>query len=147
LVAVLNEKLKLYKRESKRFDITTRKKAVVTAHQPAIDELMAILIDNALKYSPKGSKITIRIFMRRGMIGFEIHNTGKAISEEDLPKLFDRFFRADTSRTNSSENGYGLGLSIAKKIIDVHHGDIQVSSNPDGTTFTFFLPIIRLPQA
>jgi two-component system sensor histidine kinase CiaH len=147
LVAVLNEKLKLYKKESKRFDIVVRKKAIVTAHQPAIDELMAILIDNALKYSPKGSKISIRIFMRRGMIGFKIHNTGEAISEEDIPKLFDRFFRADTSRTNSSENGYGLGLSIARKIIDVHHGDIQVASGPDGTTFTFFLPILRLPQA
>jgi two-component system sensor histidine kinase CiaH len=147
IVSVLNEKLKLYKKESKRFDITARKKAVVTAHQPAIDELMAILIDNALKYSPKGSKISIRIFMRRGMIAFKIHNTGKAISDEDLPKLFDRFFRADTSRTNSSENGYGLGLSIAKKIIDVHHGDIQVTSGQEGTTFTFFLPILRLPQA
>ena len=147
LIEVLNEKLKLYKKESKRFDIATRKKAVVTAHRPAIDELMAILIDNALKYSPHGSKISIRIFMRRGMIGFSIHNTGTAISEDDLPKLFDRFFRADTSRTNSGENGYGLGLSIAKKIIDVHHGDIQVTSGKEGTTFTFFLPILRLPQA
>jgi len=147
LIDVLNEKLKLYKKESKRFDIATRKKAVVTAHRPAIDELITILIDNALKYSPHRSKISIRIFMRRGMIGFSIHNTGTAISEDDLPKLFDRFFRADTSRTNSSENGYGLGLSIAKKIIDVHHGDIQVASGPDGTTFTFFLPILRLPQA
>ncbi len=147
VVAILNEKLKVYKAASKRFDITTRKKAVANANEPAISELIGILIDNSLKYSPKNSKITIRVFEKRGMVGFEIHNTGEPIPEEKLPKLFDRFFRADTSRTNSSENGYGLGLSIAKKIIDVHHGDIQVSSNEDGTTFTFYLPILRNNQA
>jgi two-component system sensor histidine kinase CiaH len=144
IVAVLNDKLKLYKNESKRFDITARKKAVVIAHEPAISELLGILIDNALKYSPSQSKITVRVFMRRGTIGFEIHNLGEPISDTNLPKLFDRFFRADTSRTNSSENGYGLGLSIAKKIVDVHHGDIQVSSTKDGTTFTVYLPIVRV---
>ncbi len=147
IVPILNEKMKLYKNEIKRFDITSRKKAVANANEPAISELMGILIDNALKYSPKGSKITIRVFEKRGMIGFEIHNTGDPIPEEKLPKLFDRFFRADVSRTNSSENGYGLGLSIAKKIIDVHHGDLQVSSSEDGTTFTFYLPTIRNTQA
>jgi signal transduction histidine kinase len=147
IVPIFNEKMKLYKNNMKRFDITSRKKAVANANEPAISELMGILIDNALKYSPKGSKITIRIFEKRGMIGFEIHNTGDPIPEEKLPKLFDRFFRADVSRTNSSENGYGLGLSIAKKIIDVHHGDLQVSSSEDGTTFTFYLPTIRNIQA
>jgi two-component system sensor histidine kinase CiaH len=144
IVAVLHDKLKLYKSDVKRFDITARKKAIVIAHKPAIAELVGILIDNALKYSPPKSKITVKVFMRRGTIGFEIHNLGEPISDENLPKLFDRFFRADTSRTNSSENGYGLGLSIAKKIVDVHHGDIQVSSTKDGTTFTVYLPIVRV---
>jgi signal transduction histidine kinase len=147
LVEVVNEKMKMYKSERKRFDITARKKAVAQANEPAISELVGILIDNALKYSPAGSKIKIRIFMKLGTVGFEIQNSGDPIPEETLPKLFDRFFRADTSRTNSSENGYGLGLSIAKKIIDVHHGDLQVSSNDESTTFTFYLPIIRINQA
>lgn len=147
IVALLNEKMKMYKKASKRFDITSRKKAVVSANEPAISELMGILIDNALKYSPPGSKITIRVFEKRGMIGFEIHNTGEPIPEDKLPKLFERFFRLDASRTNGSEKGYGLGLSIAKKIIDIHHGDLQVSSTTDGTTFTFYLPIIRNNQA
>ncbi|MFZ1302206.1 MAG: ATP-binding protein [Candidatus Microsaccharimonas sp.] len=147
VVALLNDKMKVYKTAVKRFDITTRKKAVASANEPAISELIGILIDNALKYSPEASKITIRIFEKRGSVGFEIHNTGDPIPEEKLPKLFDRFFRADGSRTNSSQNGYGLGLSIAKKIIDVHHGTIEVSSSEDGTTFTFYLPIIRNNQA
>jgi two-component system sensor histidine kinase CiaH len=144
IVALLNEKMKTYKSVSKRFTITARKKAVVNANEPAVSELIGILIDNALKYSPKGTKINIRVFLRRGMVGFEIHNSGEPIPEDKLPKLFDRFFRADNSRTNSGENGYGLGLSIAKKIIDVHHGDIQVASNKDGTTFTFYLPMFRV---
>ncbi len=147
VVELLNQKMKLYKAESKRFDITSRKKAVASANEPAISELIGILIDNSLKYSPKGSKINVRVFEKRGNVGFEIHNTGEPIPEELLPKLFDRFFRADISRTNSSENGYGLGLSIAKKIIDVHHGDLTVVSNETGTTFTFYLPIIRNNQA
>lgn len=144
LVALLNKNLKTYKSSLKRFSIITRKKAVVSANESAVSELMMILIDNALKYSPKGSKITIKIFQRRGTIAFEIHNLGNPIPQEKLPKLFDRFFRADTSRTNSSQNGYGLGLSIAKKIVDIHHGDITVRSNKDGTTFSFFLPILRI---
>jgi two-component system sensor histidine kinase CiaH len=143
MVAVLNEKMKVYKNVSKRFEITTRKKAIANANEPAVSELMSILIDNALKYSPKNSKINIKIFEKRGNVGFSIHNTGDPIPEEKLPKLFDRFFRADVSRTNSSERGYGLGLSIAKKIIDVHHGVIEVSSDEEGTTFTFMLPIQR----
>lgn len=147
IVAILHEKMKLYKSSSKRFDITARKKAIVIANEPAIGELISILIDNALKYSPKGSKITIRVFQKRTNIGFEIHNKSDRINEEILPKLFDRFYRADTSRTNSSQNGYGLGLSIAKKIIDVHHGDIFVTNNDNGTTFTFYLPILRINQA
>jgi len=147
IVEVLNEKMKLYKTVSKRFDITARKKAVAIANEPSISELIGILIDNALKYSPKGSKISIRIFVKRLMVGFEIHNNGTPIPEDQLLKVFDRFYRVDTSRTNSSQNGYGLGLSIAKKIIDIHHGDLQVSSGEEGTTFTFYLPILRNPQA
>jgi len=147
LVELLNEKIKMYKTVSKRFDITTRKKAVAVVNEPAISELMGILIDNALKYSPKGSKIKIRIFIKLLTVGFEIHNDSVQIPEDKLPKIFDRFYRVDNSRTNSSENGYGLGLSIAKKIIDVHHGDLQVSSTEDGTTFTFYLPILRNNQA
>lgn len=146
IVELLNQKMKTYKGAGKRFDITTRKKAVASANEPAISELIGILIDNALKYSPKGSKIAIRVFMKRLMVGFEIHNTGTLIPEDKLTKIFDRFYRLDSSRTNSSQNGYGLGLSIAKKIIDVHHGDLQVSSGEDGTKFTFYLPIIRNPQ-
>jgi len=136
-----------YQKNRQRFEVMSRKKAATRANEAAIVELMTILIDNALKYSPQKSKIYVRIFERYGTIGFEIKNSGEPIPEELLPKLFNRFFRADVSRTNGSEKGYGLGLSIAKKIVDIHHGDITVSSSPDGTLFTFFIPIIRRGQS
>lgn len=145
-VSVLDEVLKRYPSQKGRFDVTARKKAVTQANEAAIAELMNILIDNALKYSPDKSKIYIRIFEQHGRIGFEIKNAGEPISEALLPKLFNRFFRGDVSRTNSSKNGYGLGLSIAKKIVDVHHGEITVTSNKELTTFTFFLPIVKRGQ-
>ena len=140
---LLTEIIKRYPKEKKRFDITSRKKSTTVANEAAINELMGILIDNAIKYSPAKSPIYIRIFEQRGLVGFEIKNQGDKIPEEKLPKLFERFFRADTSRTNGAKNGYGLGLSIAKKIIDIHHGELTVSSGEDFTTFTFYLPIVR----
>ncbi len=146
VVALFETMLKRYHLEKKRFKVTKRKKAVTRANEAAISELIGILIDNAIKYSPHKSPIYVRIFEQRGYIGFEIRNEGDPIPEELLPKLFNRFFRLDSSRTNSSEKGYGLGLSIAKKIIDVHHGEITVTSDETGTTFTFLLQIIRNNQ-
>jgi len=143
LPVLLEEALKRYPADRKRFDITSRKKATTIANETSISELMGILIDNALKYSPKNKPIHIRIFIQRTYIGFEIKNSGEKIPEEKLPKLFDRFFRLDTSRTDGEKKGYGLGLSIAKKIIDVHHGDLTVSSTDEDTIFTFYLPIVR----
>ena len=140
---LLEEVMKRYQADKKRFTIASRKKATTRANEPAVTELIGILIDNAIKYSPPGTPIYIRIFAQRSHVGFEIKNSGKRIPEEKLPKLFERFFRADTSRTSGAKKGYGLGLSIAKKIIDIHHGDLTVSSTDEETIFTFYLPIIR----
>jgi signal transduction histidine kinase len=140
LVALLPSAMKPYNGYKKRFDITTRQKAIVLGNEAAVLELMSILIENAIKYSPERSKISIRIFEKRTMTGFEIKNTGTPISEDKLPHIFDRFYRADTSRTESNKNGYGLGLAIAKKITDIHHGYIQASSSKKETVFTFYLP-------
>lgn len=147
LVTILESALKRYPHEKKRFDITTRKKATTQGNEAAITELMSVLMDNAIKYSPPKSTIYIRIFEHHGMVAYEIKNTGDPIPEALLPKLFNRFFRVDSSRTNSAQNGYGLGLSIAKKIVEIHHGELTVSSDKEGTMFTFYLPIIRKTQA
>ena len=143
LVELLPSVMKPFSKSKKRFDITTRKQALVVGNEAAIIELMSILIENSLKYSPANSRISIRIFERRTMTGFEIKNSGTPISEDKLPHIFDRFYRADNSRTESGKNGYGLGLAIAKKITDIHHGYIQASSTEKETVFTFFLPNLR----
>jgi len=143
LVDALPSAMKPFAKSKKRFDITSRKQANVLANEAAIIELMTILIDNALKYSPEKSRISIRVFERRTMTGFEIKNKGPQIDPEKLPHIFDRFYRGDYSRTESNKNGYGLGLAIAKKIADIHHGYIQASSTEEETSFTVYLPNLR----
>lgn len=143
LVEITTEALSRYGVDTKRFEVTAPKNVFLTGNRAAITELLSVLIDNALKYSPAKSLIHVRLFTQRGIAGFEIHNEGDHIPQEKLDKLFDRFYRADTSRTNSATNGYGLGLSIAKKITELHHGEITVRSNKKGTKFTILLPNIR----
>lgn len=118
---------------------------VVTAHQPSIEELMIILIDNALKYSPPTSKVTVSLTSQQKAV-VRVTNSGKGIMPEHLPKIFDRFYRGDTART--SGQGYGLGLSLARQISDLHNAELSVSSTPEKQTdFWFSLPIIRINKA
>ncbi len=116
----------------------------VQANAAVLGELVTILVDNALKYSPAGSPIDIKLARSGKRVMFSIANQGKGIPATDLPHIFDRFYRADTSRTTS---GTGLGLSLAKKIVELHDGELSVSS-ADGqdTTFRFYLPIVRKKQ-
>jgi signal transduction histidine kinase len=120
----------------------------VLANTSSVEELLAILLDNALKYSPDGSKVTVNPLHRKGMAGFEIINTGEGISAEMLPHIFDRFYRADTSRTSGDKKGYGLGLALAKKIVELNKGELSVSSAPGQlTTFRVLLPIFSIDKA
>ncbi len=111
---------------------TNLKKSIVVGNKDALTELVTILLDNAFKYSPKGSEVSVKV--KDGTI--EVHDNGIGISKEDLPHIFDRFFRADSSRSKIKADGYGLGLSIAKSIAELHHGTIGVESKVGkGTTF------------
>jgi len=143
--ATLEEVLKPYTAMKKRFTVNARKKAQATGDKAAFAELMRILIENALKYSPEKSKIAIRIYERMGRIGFEITNVG-TISQKDIDHVFERFYRGDQSRTKSSENGLGLGLALAKKIVEIHAGDIHVFTKNGKVTFTVSLPILRISR-
>lgn len=104
-----------------------------------IRRMVANLIDNAIKYTPAGGQVDVRL-ARSGpdRIALTVSDTGTGISGEDLPRIFDRFYRGDRSR---SEAGLGLGLSLAKAIAHAHGGDVAVTSTPDkGSTFTVTLP-------
>ena len=105
-------------------------------------ELFAILIDNAIKYSPNGTTIKLAAAPAGQQVKFTVADEGAGIAASDLPFVFNRFYRTDRSRTRHSVGGYGLGLSIAKRVVDLHHGTITVDSAPGkGTAFTIKLPV------
>lgn len=89
-----------------------------------IDELTGILLENALKYSDKNSKIHISLHSEKNVITLRCQNSCSGFSQESLPYIFDRFYRCDKSHSGQKE-GYGLGLSIAKEIVSVHNGNIR----------------------
>lgn len=129
---------------SKRFEAKLPKSdPIITANRESITELFIILLDNALKYSPSDSVIHIAGRKSGGRYIFSIKNSGAGISPDDLPHIFRRFYRSDKSRSQQNSSGYGLGLSLAKKIVDLHHGEITATSTPNKeTTFT-----VKLPQS
>jgi len=108
----------------------------------SLTELLTILIDNAIKYSPKEAEITIKAHTDHRFAYISVADKGMGIKALDLPHIFDRFYRADPSRSKDRVEGYGLGLSIAQKIADLHHGRIEVTSELGrGSTFKVILPV------
>jgi signal transduction histidine kinase len=104
-----------------------------------MQRLVTNLLENAVKYTRSGGIVTISLFEAAGTIKMIFEDTGIGIAESELPKIFDRFYRCDQSRT---EPGIGLGLSLAKAIAKAHGGDIQVSSQLNqGTRFVVTLPV------
>lgn len=104
-----------------------------------IKQMLRIFIDNSIKYTPTGGKIRINSVVTRNGIKVSIIDSGIGIAEGDIPYIFERFYRADKSR--SEKKGLGLGLSIAKWIIEEHQGEVVVkSSQGEGTTIEVFLP-------
>jgi signal transduction histidine kinase len=116
----------------------------VEGDEQQLGDLIGTLVDNAVKYSPAGSTITLssRVAQRQAYIS--VADRGVGVKASDIPYLFNRFYRADSSRAKDRVAGYGLGLSIAQKIAVAHHGDIAVESTPGrGSTFTVQLPLAK----
>jgi len=113
----------------------------VRANVEALADAVTVLLDNALKYSPDKTTITMSSEEKGNHILLHVIDEGSGIAAEDLPHIFDRFYRADTSRSRGPDEGYGLGLSIAERIVAQHHGKLLVQSALNkGTTFTIRLP-------
>ncbi|WHY75921.1 ATP-binding protein [Neobacillus sp. WH10] len=105
-----------------------------------IEQVLTNLIDNAIRHTPRGGTVKLTVTFEDKGISMEVKDSGSGIPEEDLPFVFERFYKADKARTRGRA-GTGLGLAIAKNIIDAHHGHISVQSKMDiGTTFSFLLP-------
>jgi two-component system sensor histidine kinase CiaH len=128
--------------DSRDVQVVTKISAkTVLGDQDSLTELVAILLDNAIKYSPKGSTITLASNVDGHSVRLSIKDQGIGMKASDIPHIFDRFYRSDRSRSKDKVDGYGLGLSIAKRIVDVHHGTIMVDSEIDkGSTFRVKLP-------
>ena len=104
-------------------------------------QLSGILLDNAIKYAPAGSTVTLRLLRQERQAVLTVENTGAPIPPEHLPHLFERFYRADPSR--SDHGSFGLGLSIAQAIAHDHGGTIRAESDERSTRFTVTLPLKR----
>ena len=112
----------------------------VCANHDQIEQVIVNLIDNALKYTPSGGKACITAENRAKQVAVHVSDTGIGIMSQDLPRIFERFYRVDKARSRQS-GGTGLGLSIVKHIVEAHGGQVTVKSEyGHGSTFTFTLP-------
>ena len=115
--------------------------ASIYADKKLLKQALRVFIDNSIKYTPKGGSIVLNSYIKKKNLILEIIDSGIGISKEDLPYIFNRFYRCDKSRAKES-GGTGLGLSIAKWIIGKHNGSILVESRPEaGTKITIGIPM------
>ena len=105
-----------------------------------IKQLFSILVDNAIKHANEKSKISVTVKKKKDTIMFSVRNRGESIPKDEREKIFERFYRSDKSR-NRNENRYGLGLAIAKNIVNMHNGKIMVTCSGGYTTFICYFKI------
>ncbi len=127
----------------KKIDVKIKSKPqIIKGNRQSLTELFAILLDNSIKYSPEGSTVWIESLIDANNVKVMVTDKGSGINADALPHIFDRFYRADSSRTKNKTSGYGLGLAIASQIAKAHSGSIDVvSAVGEGTTFTVVLPL------
>lgn len=128
-----------------------KKKQLITSKVPEIMmngnsvtlvEALVILLDNAIKYSPEKTTINLSAKQQKQMVRISVTDRGVGIAAIDIPRIFERFYRADQSRTKNKVDGYGIGLSIVQATAQAHGGTVQVKSTPGkGSTFILTLPI------
>jgi len=115
---------------------------MVSGDPDRLRQLVLNLVDNAIRYTPPGGSVTLELAQIPGWAVLRVRDTGPGIPADELPRIFDRFYRVDAARTRSS-GGAGLGLAISQEIAQAHGGRIEVSSEANrGTVFTVHLPTI-----
>lgn len=119
----------------------TLDEVTIRADEDLLRQVWLNLIHNSIKFTPDGGRIRIALHQQGDRVCFTITDTGIGIAAEDQIHIFERFYKADKSRTHATNGGSGLGLAIVRKILDLHHGTITVASQP-GTETTF---VVSLP--
>jgi signal transduction histidine kinase len=113
----------------------------VVADARRLRQVLANLVDNAIKYTPSGGQVTVRARQVGSDVRIDVIDTGIGIPPHDLPRIWERLYRGDQSR---AERGLGLGLSLVRAIVAAHGGTVEVASEPgSGSTFTLRLPADR----
>ncbi|MCR4622181.1 MAG: HAMP domain-containing histidine kinase [Clostridiales bacterium] len=131
-----------------QLSISVRDELVINGDEIKLDQVFYNLIDNALKYTPRGKNVHVDVYRSSRLAIVKVKDEGIGIPESDIPHIFDRFYRVDKARSRDT-GGTGLGLSIVKQIILAHGGNISVSSTLDkGSVFTVELPLFsgRIPS-
>ncbi len=120
--------------------VETSVPVIVPVDRRAIEQAVSVLVDNALTYTPAEGTVRITAEPTPGAVEIVVSDTGIGIEPADVDRIFDRFYRSDRARTRST-GGVGLGLSIAKSLVDAHGGTLHVRSQPgEGSVFTILLP-------
>ena len=125
---------------NKNINLNTGDNINIYADSDKLSRVFNNLIKNAINYSKENTDIDINVKKRNKEIEVKIINQGKMIPKDKLDKIFENFYRLDTSRT-SKTGGSGLGLAISKQIVELHGGNIKVNSDKNKTIFTIILPI------
>ena len=129
--------------DEKRLEVEFNCPEEITVHADtdAIHQVLYNLMDNAVKFVNKGGKLTVTLEQRNKKVRIAVRNTGEGIPADELPHVFDRFYKSDRSR-GLDKTGTGLGLYIAKTNINMHNGEISVQSKQgEYTEFVFTLPL------
>ncbi|WP_027410501.1 sensor histidine kinase [Anoxybacteroides tepidamans] len=136
---VINHYSEIASYQQKELTLDSEPSIMFMGDKERIHQLLVILLDNAMKYTEEGGKIHLSCHQNVSFITLKVQDNGIGISGEDMPKIFDRFYQSDKARATSE--GAGLGLSIAKWIIDKHYGKVKVRSNlGEGTCFEIVFP-------
>jgi signal transduction histidine kinase len=115
----------------------------LTADRSRLRQILANLLDNAIKYTPAGGRVEMKTQLQAGTVVFSVKDTGIGLTPDEVPRIWDRLYRGDQSR---SERGLGLGLSLVRAVVQAHGGQIGVSSAIGvGSTFTMSLPFSAAP--
>ncbi|MDK6687665.1 ATP-binding protein, partial [Aerococcus sp. UMB8623] len=115
----------------------------VEIDQDRMTQVIDNIINNAIKYSPDGGTITVRLMSTHNEVTLSVQDQGLGVPQKSIPHLFDRFYRVDKARSRT-QGGTGLGLAIAKEVIEMHHGRIWVNSIENkGSTFFVSLPYVE----
>ena len=116
----------------------------VRADMARIEQVAVNLIDNAIKFTPDGGRIELRVRVEEGLCTVTVQDNGVGILPEDRPRVFERFFTAE--RAHTSGKGTGLGLSICQRIMEMHGQSIRLLDTPEGAAFAFTLTLGERPQ-